>query len=395
MKALLIDLPIKEVSSKPSNIEISTCSIGSEPTLHDYHAIIMDVDEIYRGTNLSYAEKDSIGKSIRNLKAKVQEQIQTGGIFICFSGATQVFTGYSNERFTNYDWCPFNLGVTSFSGDTVHPKMEELNYYTPLVKSIHDKSMSWTCYFREDFIPKDSKILATNRAGYPIFVEIPIGSGKLVMLPRFKNRSQAVTTIVNEILPQLIREDESVSLPQWLSEFVPTIEKSTRDLLKEIDTAKRLLYTKDRTLKKAVARALETIGFTVKMLPDGTLPDLAISTDGMNGVVEVKGHDKVLADRKDVLQLLGYLSETDLNVKGVFVCNHQFQSPPNLRGDQAYTEGAAQLARANGICLTSSVELWKVVLAILEGKTTQEDLVRIRQEIITGTGSVTLDHFDA
>jgi hypothetical protein len=298
MKVLLIDLPVNEISTKSSNIEISTCRIGAEPTLHDYHAIIMDVDEIFKAPGSNYADNEKLGKNLRNLRAKVQEQVQTGGIFICFSGGTQRFKGSSStDDYTNYDWCPLNLGVTSAPGDTFSPKIEELNYYAPLVKGLHDKSISWTCYFTEAFLPKNSRVLATNRAGYPIFIEVPIGSGKLVMLPRFKDRSYAVTTIVNEVLPQLIREDESISRPEWMAEFAPTIETSTRDLLKEIETAKRMLYTKDRALKKAVAHALNRIGFKVNVLPDGTLPDLEISTDGIKGIVEVKGHDKGLADR--------------------------------------------------------------------------------------------------
>jgi signal recognition particle subunit SEC65 len=390
---LLINLPREEILRIPSNIEISTCSIGSEPTLHDYHAIIMDVSEVGK---IKVARKDEtqykrkLGKEIVALRTKVEEELRTGGIMICFSGDETRFDGYHNEHYSNYDWCPVDLGVTSFPGDTVHPKFEELKYYAPLFKALHDKSIYWTCYFSKARLPKNSRVLATSRAGYPISVEIPIGLGKLVMLPKFKNRSQAATTIVNEVLPHMVGEEEPTYLPEWLSEFVPTIEAETKGLLKEIDSAKKLLYSKDRALKKAVAHALEKMGFAVKIIPDGTLPDLQISTDEAKAVVEVKGHDKEQADRKDVLQLLGYLSETDPRMKGVFICNHKLLLSPVLRGEEAYTAGAVQLARANEICLLSTFDLWKRVLSILEGETTPESLARTRKIVMTGTGIVTL-----
>lgn len=390
IKVLLIDFPREEIYHSPSNIEISSCSIGSEPTLHDYHAIIMDVNELVKNKLRNVQERHELGTGIRALRAKVQEQLRTGGVMICFSGPVRIFQGYGIENYSTYDWCPVDLGVTSLSGNTVYPKFEELKYYAPIVRGLQDKSIYWTCYFSEALLPKNSGVLATNRAGYPIFVEIPIGSGKLVMLPRFKNRPQAVTGIVTEVLPRIVREEESTFLPEWLPEFVPTIEANTRGLLKEIDTAKRLLYTKDGALKRAVAYALEKIGFTVKILPDGTLPDLQISADEMNAVVEVKGHDNEQADRKDVLQLLGYLSETDLKVKGIFVCNQKLLSSPFSRGEQAYTDGAIQLAPANEICLLSTIELWRKVLSILEGKTTIEGLARTRKVVMAGTGLVTL-----
>jgi hypothetical protein len=393
IKVLLIEFPRGEILGKPSNVEIYDCEIGSEPTLHDYHAIIIDVDEIInKKLDLHISSQDPLNEFCRGITAlhgKVREQLQTGGVVFCFAGQKNQFLTYVTMR-TSYDWCPVNVEVTNSSGDTVLPRFEELKYYAPLFKDLRDKSVHWTCYFPEATLPKDSRVLATNRAGYPIFVEIPLGAGKLVMLPKFKNRIKAVTAIVNEVLPHMVREEEPTYLPEWLSEFVPEIEANTGRLLKEIDTAKRLLYSKDRALKRAVAYALEKIGFTVKILPDGTLPDLQISTDEMNAVVEVKGHDKEQADRKDVLQLLGYLSETDLRMKGVFVCNHKLQTSPVSRGEVAYTAGAIQLAHSNEICLLSTLDLWKIVLSIIERKTMPESLARTRKAVMAGTGPVTL-----
>ena len=54
-----------------------------------------------------------------------------------------------------------------------------------------------------------------HRAGYSVFIEIPIGAGKLIMLPQFKDRAKASTIIVNEIIPQIIHEEEVTYVPKW------------------------------------------------------------------------------------------------------------------------------------------------------------------------------------
>ena len=84
----------------------------------------------------------------------------------------------------------------------------------------------------------------------------------------------------------------------------------------------------------------------------------------MKGVIEVKGYDNKQADRKDVLQLLGYLSETDANVKGIFVSNHELQVSPDSRSPLAFTDGAIQLGNKTELCLLSSIDLWKAVFLV-------------------------------
>ena len=388
IKVLLINFPRHEIYSIPSNVEITDGHAGEEPTLHDYHAVILDVEEILKN---EWRPKDwtseRLAHWVKALDERIGEQIKTGGLTFCFSGERRT-KPLPFMVLDNYDWCPIDFKVTSLSGDTFYPKFEELRYYTPLLKGLQEKAVFWSCYFSE--LPETSRVLATNRAGYPVFAEIPIGLGKLVMLPRFKNRPQAVTRIVNEVIPHLIREEEPTFLPEWLSDFAPPVETKTRDLLREIETAKKLLYTKNKPLKKAAAYALEKMGFAVKVLPDGTLPDLEVSANGLNGVVEVKGHDRKQGDRNDVLKLLGYLSETDTEAKGIFVCNHELRVGPSSRSEKAFTEAAISVAVKSEICLLSSIDLWNAVLSVIEGKITQEELRKIRNSIMTATGPTTL-----
>jgi hypothetical protein len=272
-------------------------------------------------------------------------------------------------------------------GDTFHARYEELRYLAPLLKNIPSEEIEWQCYFSK--IPEGTRVIGVNRAGYPVFVEVPLGTGKLIMLPRFKDRRKAVTTIINEIIPQVVHE-EFVFTPKWLPDFSSPYETQLRSVLKELENARKLLYTKDKFLKKAVAWAFQKLGFQVTVLPDGTMPDLKISNGVQTAVVEVKGHENKQADRKDVLQLLGYLSEEDTKEKGIFVSNHEFSCSPDKRSEKAFIEGAVKLGGANTMSLISSADLYQVIMKEIESKLDETTLQRIRNKIMNGNTIVSL-----
>jgi hypothetical protein len=221
-------------------------------------------------------------------------------------------------------------------------------------------------------------------------MEVGIGAGKLVMLPIFKDRSKAIITIINEIVPQMIQEEQVEFRPLWVVDFSSPYEKQVRSSLKEIDMTKRLLYTKDKMLKKVVAFALEKLGLSVEILPDGTLPDLRISDGEQKAVVEVKGHENRQADRKDVLQLLGYMSEEDTKEKGVFIANHEFDTTPSERNRKAFTEGAIQLGGTTNISLVSSADLYELVMEVLQNKLDEQKIQEKRKKIMTTSGLTSL-----
>ncbi len=356
LKVLLLNFPKEEVFKVPSNVTIKQATIEENPTLHDFHAIIMDTDEVLNDRWWQTSHNEYIGtrygsiNAILKFRDKVGEQIKTGGVTFCFSGAKydrKVVVIIHSYIIDNYFLCPIDLGVVSEHGDTFHPKFEELRYFTPLLRQIPLKEVEWSCYFSK--VPKNARVLGVNRAGYSVFMEVPLGAGKLVMLPQFKDRARVATIIVNEIIPQMIHEEEFTFVPQWLSDFSSPFEKQIKDTLKGIEKAKRLLFTKDKVLKKAVAFALEKLGFKVDILPDGTLPDLRITDEERRGIVEVKGHENRQVTRSEVLQLLGYLSEMDTEEKGIVVSNHEFSKEPSKRSEKAFTDGAIQLGERNDI----------------------------------------------
>jgi len=393
LKVLLLNFPKRGIEKTPSNITIKTARIEQDPTLHDFHVIILDTDEIFKGR--WWLKKvgsliDTNRKFLHELANRFKEQITTGGVTFCFSGketSIKIYeTGIGRCEVSNYCFCPIYLGVKNEEGDTFYPRFEQLGYYEPLIRNIPIKDIKWSCYF--SVIPENAKVLAVNRAGYSVFMEVPLGSGKLIMLPKFKNRTQATNIIINEIIPRMIHEEELTFVPKWLSKISTPFEKDLKTRLREIEEVKRLVYTKGKVLKRAVAFALKKIGYEVHILPDGTLPDLRIADGKRKAIVEIKGHEKRQSTRSDVLQILGYISETDTTEKGIVISNHEIAKKPSERSQEAFTTGAIQLAERNDISLISCTELYKVTMYILEGKL--DDTSKIREKIMIGSGIVKL-----
>jgi len=396
LKILALNFPTKDIPTQvPANIEITQAIFNDSPTLHDFHVLLLDASEVL---NSIYWEKGTYGyissskhrlDYFLKFKDKVNEQVTTGGVTFCFS-CHEYSKNYefSNTYLSNYFFCPLDLGIVNEEGDTFIVKYEELRYFNPLFRKTSLEGPKWDCYFSKP--PIGARILGINRAKYPVFMEVPIGGGKLVMLPRFKDRHEAVTIIINEIVPQMVHEEGSAVMPQWFPDFSSSYEQEVKATLKDLETAKRLLYTKDRVLKNAVAFALKKLGFQVDVLPDGTQPDLRIHDGEQIAAVEVKGHENAQADRKDVLQLLGYMSEEDTTEKGVFVANHEFNIQPQKRREKAFTEGAIQLADCNNISLISSVDLYNSLLKVIEKKLSDTTVQENRKKIMTGRALVSL-----
>jgi hypothetical protein len=399
LKILFLNFPQEGAETTSHAVTVTYKKIKDKPTLHDFHGIIMDVNEILQPEYWGWYKSNEILNAsdiyMGGFSGEVKEQISTGGITFLFCGknysadfAYRKIAILAHDFFNNYFCSPIDLGVVSEHGDTFYVKNEELKYFNSLIKQIPKDEITWDCYFSE--LPKNSRIIGTSRADYPVFAEVPIGNGKLVVLPRFKNRKRAVAILINEILPQMVHEEEPMIIPEWLSGFSSDFENSIRTRLDEIEKAKKLLYAKDKPLKKAVASAFKTIGFNVNELPDGTNADLEIFDEELRAVVEVKGHEHRQSDRNDALQLLGYSTPEGNAVKGVFVSNSEFCKPPNERRKEAFTQGAIDLAIDTKLSLVSTTDLYEIVSEILQGKMLPDATKKIREKIIKGKGIFSL-----
>jgi hypothetical protein len=396
LKVLLLNVSAEGITAKNKNLTITQANINSKPTLHDYHAIIIDVNDVLNPAFwglLAESRIDASNIRLKDFKEQVEEQIGTGGVAFIFCGESVASEfGYKTDTNTNFGYInnyfpnPIDPGVVNEQGDTFYVRNEEVRYFSPLVSKMLDSGVSWDCFFSE--LPENARVIATNRAGYPIFAEVPIGNGKLVLLPRLKDRQAAINILVNEVLPHMVHEDETIAIPDWVITLNHPFEKEIRETMGKIGKAKRLLYTKDRLLKKAVSFALETIGFYVVELPEDSHADLEIIDGVQKAVVKAKGLEMRLSDRIDVLPLLGYSTPEGVTAKGIFVSNSEFAKPPEQREKTAYKQGAIELANDTKLSLLNTIELYDLVMATLQGKATAANVQQFREKILQGKGIV-------
>lgn len=408
-KALIInsDLPIND-NQIIQNVRYNIATFDTLPTLHDFHIIFIDVDEILKKNY--WKRKHGIFPD--HIRSKIKEQIASGGILFCFSGTPfrnhftddlTTFTPYhdienldnknlENNYLYNYFFCPIRLGIVPENGDTFRYIPDNLKYFKALMKQIPPDDVYWKCYFSE--ISDSIKILGVNRAEYPVFIEASISEGKLIMLPSFKNKQSAFFIIANEIIPQMILEEDINQLePQWLVEMKFPLEIELRQKLSDIKNAKKVISTSGKSLEKAVLNSLKLMGFEVKKLHKAAHADIQISVDGKEAIVEVKGHQNRKANRIEFNQLWGYIYENEIDSKGILIVNHEFDKPPIERSKSAFSDDVINAAKKGDYALISCVDLFKITLKIIDDKMTKEQLVDIRNRILNGAGQIDFSDF--
>ena len=380
------------------DISISNATFQLLPTLHDFHVIFIDTDSIFDPS--FWTKLKPFNKN--DAKSRIFEQVSSGGVIFCFCSSQsflerkileqtvigdEVKTGY----LSNYFFTPPGLSIEYEAGDTFTLDYAELRYFNPLFKNnkIPLTDITWRCHFTS--LPKDTRILGKNRAGYPVFIEIPLGSGKIIMLPYFREKSIVVNTIIKEILPQIFKEENiEYLLPDWLKDYDIPIEQELRDKLSKIQNTKKLLYTQSKPLEKSVELAFSLLDFDVKRLKQGSHADILISDDDFKALIEVKGHNNRQAKKAELIQLyaaIEELPESD-DIKGIFFVNHEFEKKPEDRSKEGFTQDAIHFAESVGISLISSLDLYEVVMGIIQNNINEEDKNIIRDKIKNCSGIV-------
>lgn len=88
LKILLLNFPREEILNVPGNVSIAQMTIEDNPTLHDFHAILMDTTEILNNKWWKHDRYSSVyvaPEKLKGFNGRVKEQIETGGVTFCFS----------------------------------------------------------------------------------------------------------------------------------------------------------------------------------------------------------------------------------------------------------------------------------------------------------------------
>jgi hypothetical protein len=321
------------------------------------------------------------------------DYIFSGGIVVLFLGPSE-----------NYPWWDELLGIPTGRGDSVVPNPDHW------LKTILKKyPFVWYClieplsYFYQEEPPINLHFenVGTAVSGKCVSSIVHYGKGKLILLPILeKIPEELIRELIDGIKENYFRKSMiliSEPKPQWIEKWNlhPELKlKDEMDNLKnemhviikkayEIEKKqewygllKKILYSQGKELSSSIHLILKEMGFIADLKEDEGRQDIEINFNSFFAIVEAKGL-KGYANNSDLRQLLDYYvttSETNPEVKGVFIINHFRDKEPSER-DMPYSQGAITLAERNAFCLLTTVDLFKMYNLLLDGKITINQII--------------------
>jgi hypothetical protein len=251
-------------------------------------------------------------------------------------------------------------------------------------------------------------VLARNRVGDAVALEIPFDEGLLVLLPAADgiSPSREASILAEAIRKSSLRPAYS-SPPDWLPAYALPGEEDVVDelaglverrdalsakvdevsqRLEEKTRHKRLLFAKGRTFfERAVADGLHQLGFDVE-LEGGVLRIRSEEGDALVAT-EASEEPKVGAAAYHRLhrEIDRSITDGEDPKKGILVLSGSRELDPKRRPTQ-YLPEVLRGADGHGYCLLTSYQLFKMVQSALEGKN-KKGLASLRRRILETDGT--------
>lgn len=398
IRSLFLGVPIEKSG-------VDQCLPSNAPSLFDYDIVVSDVDKALggwedrlpvEGPQSGFSRRDY--GPIRTLNSKLLEEarllLQKGGLLVCLLKPVRGFSyEYTYDRrrhtnhVTNYGWIPIkelsehaHWHIAYGRGKRIHLSDEP----SAFDQYLRMPETYWIAYFKDVEQLKIECCLATNDAGMPIALEVPIKKGWLVFLPvsHHPKSSEILLQCATRFLVQ--KRVHGRPSPEWLKNFkVPNENKMDNDLQdishhilrwqarfqklsvkKDKKTEiKKLLYEGNEALETTVRNAFEEIGFVLTRKDD---MDWISSSDVGEAILEVTGSEGSI-DIDKLRQLLNYLlndyKTTGTEKKAILVANHFINDPPDRR-ENAFTEKVLNEAGVHTMCLLTTTELFNAICTI-------------------------------
>lgn len=233
---------------------------------------------------------------------------------------------------------------------------------------------------------------------------------KYILLPEFQDNvkiSLGILSKLAEVFPDLFSKsgvESWINLPDFSFEEVRKIEEDVREKKEELDLFiqkkekeiveinERLSFIKqilisddehfegDAKLTNAVAKSLSYLGFEVELREEIIMEgkkreDIYISdTDGYKSFCEVKGTTRQNPSEGYYSQLLKHLRKAnDPELNGLLIVNYDYKTHPYKR-IKIYKDSEDLFSDdAEGIGVVSTVDLYRIIIAVKEGKMSKED----------------------
>jgi len=388
------------------------------------------------GSRRTYTDEDrGFGRVLTKLFHKRREETsdllyKSGGLVVCRlrprGEALEAISGDGvSEKIDRYSWLP-SLSLVdkqhqlSFPSNArfVPRRGEDILFEdtgTPFEDYLRQFAgrISYSAVYQDMLstpIEKFATVLARNKVGDVVAVQLSYDEGLLVLLPTVYGVSptEEASALVQAAQRSIVRPG-FFSKPDWLASYPLKDEDSLRDELKsladrrdkiskkleeigvrlsQVTRYKRMLYTHGKwTVTPAVADSLRLLGFEV----DQVGSNLVVCSPEGDAIVSVAATDDSAVGLHDYRRLLHTVDRARTSgegpEKGILIVNASCKIDPKRRPTEFTTE-VLRGCKSQGFCLMTAYSLYKVIQLVLSNKPQKRELSRIRREIIECNGQM-------
>ncbi len=351
---------------------------------------------------------------------------QAGGILVCRLRSRgeplEISSGSApSEHLDRYSWLP-SVSLVDRHHQLVFPSNGRFVPRRGRDIVVEDSTSPFSDYieqFREFFvydavyqdllstpIERFARVLARNKVGDVLALEIPFDEGRLILVPPTEGVSPShEASVLHEAIDHMIERPEFIASPDWLPGYPLPGEDALNDeltRLKERHAAmakkiaelranwdkttrhKRMLYAKGRfSFLPAVADGFRELGFDVET-EDGMLTLCSNEGDALVVAAAAEGATVQLPAYRQLLHSVDQaVTDGDGRLKGILVVSGSRELDPKRRATQ-FSEGVLRGCTDQGYCILSSYYLFKLVQDTLATK--QKDHANIRRQLIECEG---------
>jgi len=387
---------VKIISSAYPNIkpkENESITIASSPAIFSEESIC--------GYNILIVRQENVGSydDVKQFsKEELDEFFGKPSVVVCLSDKEQLYEygGWyvgpqKPEPVRNYHWLPEAKGliISSKKGEGLEPTGDAGR----LSNLLNAYEWEWKCTFVK--LPSKYIPIARNISNQSVALRADIGEGRVFIIPtpeinpydydRYPAFLRQLIDVCEEEIQELSERERQE--PDWVQQEVDPLEsKLFGDFIplyeryQTLRGARRLLYETSTSLTRIVHFIMTKMGFSAEMKEGGGTHDIEICEDDFNSVIEVTSSEEDWINIRKTRQLLDWCQrferEQNKKPKGILIANHFCNHPPTER-DEPFTIEASKQGEAEGFCLMTTVQLYKIFCKFLKGEMSKDEIKQL------------------
>ncbi len=399
-------------------VRVDNYTFLSAPSFFDYDAVVVDpsalgqlIEEVVAGSEEHRAfngdrvrneaagsDQASLGELLERRRNEVAMLLASGGAVVCFARPARTHEGVGGAgRLDDYYWLPDSAAAACLA-PALQPAdgtdVYVVDYEHPLASFIAGQAANMAYRARFDLsVIAEAHLIASSRGGAAVAIELPVESGRVVMLPALAavpsgearyTMSDALQAGIRRLLgvtgegrepawaagfdiPGLAARAEELTAARAASEEAEQALKAAQARYEELARFRRLLWQEGRLgLDEIVLEALRAIGFKVY---DRDPSAIELRADGDLLLLEIESSDRAidLAPHYRLRQRIErVIEERGTAVRGVLIVNGERSTRPQDR-PQEVSDALRAASETMRYCVAPAHTLFAAVVAQLSG----------------------------